>query len=143
MCKCDAAIGRLQSLRGACRARGGEANVGAMKLGIHLPQIGGNARDIARVAVRAEQSGYDSLWVSDHILVPESGGTIQKLEIMDPVPTLAYVAAITTRVRLATSVMVVPYRNAIALGKELATIDRLCGGRLVVGAASGWLEAEF
>lgn len=114
-----------------------------MKLGIHLPQIGGSAQDLAHVATRAEQTGYDSIWVSDHILVPESGGRIQKIEIMDPIPTLAYVAAITRRIRLATSVMVLPYRNAITLGKELATIDRLSGGRLIVGAASGWLEAEF
>ena len=114
-----------------------------MKLGIHLPQIGGSAQDLAHVATRAEQTGYDSIWVSDHILVPESGGRIQKIEIMDPIPTLAYVAAITRRIRLASSVMVLPYRNAITLGKELATIDRLSGGRLIVGAASGWLEAEF
>lgn len=114
-----------------------------MKVGIHLPQIGGGPEEIARVAIRAEQTGYSTIWLSDHILVPESGGTIPPFEILDPIPTLAYVAAITKTVRIATSVLVVPYRNAIVLGKELATIDRLSRGRLVVGAASGWLEAEF
>ena len=115
-----------------------------MKLGIHLPQMGGGtAEDIARVAVRAEQAGYHSLWVSDHLLVPETGGNLPPIEIMDPIPTLAFAAALTKNIRLATSVLVVPYRNAIHLGKELATLDRLCNGRLVVGAASGWLEAEF
>ncbi len=115
-----------------------------MKLGIHLPQMGGGtAEEIARVAVRAEQAGYHSIWVSDHLLVPETGGNIPPIEIMDPIPTLAYAAALTKTIRLATSVLVVPYRNAIHLGKELATLDRLSNGRLIVGAASGWLEAEF
>ena len=76
--------------------------------------------------------------------MPETtAGTIPPIEIMDPIPTLAYAAALTKTIRLATSVLVVPYRNAIHLGKELATLDRLSNGRLIVGAASGWLEAEF
>lgn len=114
-----------------------------MKVGIHLPQIGGGPEAIAHVAARAERTGYSTIWVSDHLLVPERGGSIPPIEILDPIPTLAYVAAITNRIRIATSVLVLPYRNAIVLGKELATIDRLSNGRLIVGAASGWLEAEF
>jgi probable F420-dependent oxidoreductase len=115
-----------------------------MKIGIHLPQMGGGtAEEIARVAIRAEQTGYHTIWVSDHLLVPESAGNLPPIEIMDPIPTLAYAAALTKTIRLATSVLVVPYRNAIHLGKELATLDRLSNGRLIVGAASGWLEAEF
>jgi len=115
-----------------------------MKIGLHLPQMGGSsADDIARVARRAEATGYASLWVSDHILVPDAGGTLPAIEIMEPIATLAYVAAITKTIRLATSVIVVPYRNAIHLAKELATLDRLAPGRIVAGVASGWLEAEF
>src|SRR5947208_2555544 len=114
-----------------------------MKVGLHLPQIGGNPEQLARVAKRAEEQGYDSLWVSDHILVPEMGGEIPPLELLDPIQTLSFVAAITNRIRLGTSVLVVPYRNAIHLGKELATVDQLSHGRLIVGVASGWLEPEF
>ncbi|MGO9453778.1 MAG: TIGR03619 family F420-dependent LLM class oxidoreductase [Candidatus Binataceae bacterium] len=115
-----------------------------MKIGLHLPQMGGGtADDIARVARRAEATGYASLWVSDHILVPDAGGTLPAIEIMEPIATLAYVAALTRTIRLATSVIVVPYRNAIHLAKELATLDRLAPGRIVAGVASGWLEAEF
>jgi probable F420-dependent oxidoreductase len=116
-----------------------------MRLGLHLPQIGPGATPerIAAVARRAEQTGYASLWVSDHILVPAAGGTLPAIEILEPVVTLAYAAAVTKSIRLATSVLVLPYRNAIHLAKELAALDRLCGGRLIVGAASGWLEAEF
>jgi probable F420-dependent oxidoreductase len=114
-----------------------------MKIGLHLPQIGGAAHDIAHVAKRAEQEGYESIWVSDHLMVPETGGRLPAIEIMEPIATLAYAAALTSRIKLATSVIVVPYRNAIHLAKELATLDRLSSGRVVAGVASGWLEAEF
>ncbi len=114
-----------------------------MKIGLHLPQIGGAAHDIAHVAKRAEQEGYESIWVSDHLIVPETGGRLPAIEIMEPIATLAYAAALTSRIKLATSVIVVPYRNAIHLAKELATLDRLSSGRVVAGVASGWLEAEF
>src|SRR5271167_44520 len=115
-----------------------------MKLGLHLPQLGRPRPDeIARCAAIAEQAGYESIWVSDHILVPSAGDTLPAIEIMEPLTTLAYVAAVTRRIKLATSVIVVPYRNAIHLAKELATIDLLSGGRVVAGVASGWLEAEF
>ncbi len=115
-----------------------------MRIGLHLPQMGSaTAEDLARVARRAEASGYASLWVSDHIVVPAAGGTIPAIEIMEPIATLAYVAAATSSIRLASSVIVVPYRNAIHLAKELATLDRLAPGRIAAGVASGWLEAEF
>lgn len=108
-----------------------------------MPQIGATVEEIGYAAKRAEQAGYESIWVSDHLLVPESGGRLPPIEIMEPIATLAYVAALTSRIKLATSVIVVPYRNAIHLAKELATLDRLSLGRVVAGVASGWLEAEF
>jgi probable F420-dependent oxidoreductase len=114
-----------------------------MKIGLHLPQFGASPDDIAQTARRAEQAGYESIWVSDHLVVPESGGRLPPIEILEPIATLAYVAAVTTRIKLATSVIVVPYRNAIHLAKELATLDRLSSGRVIAGVASGWLEAEF
>lgn len=114
-----------------------------MKIGLHLPQIGAATEQIAQAAERAEQTGYESIWVSDHLLVPESGGRLPPIEIMEPIATLAYVAALTSGIKIATSVIVVPYRNAIHLAKELATLDRLSSGRVVAGVASGWLEAEF
>jgi len=115
-----------------------------MKFGIHLPQVGGTPENIAHVARRAEESRYDSIWVSDHILMPGGrGGALPAIEILEPIATLAYAAAVTRTIRIGTSVIVVPYRNAIHLAKELATLDRLCGGRLIFGAGTGWLEAEF
>ncbi|MGC1676575.1 MAG: TIGR03619 family F420-dependent LLM class oxidoreductase [Candidatus Binataceae bacterium] len=118
-----------------------------MKLGLHLPQIGAAhenlAADIARIAVRAEAAGYASLWVSDHLLTPAAGASIAAVEIMEPIVTLAYAAAVTKTIRLGTSVIVVPYRGAIHLAKELATLDLLSRGRVIAGLASGWLEPEF
>ncbi|MGC2276456.1 MAG: LLM class flavin-dependent oxidoreductase, partial [Candidatus Binatus sp.] len=104
-----------------------------------MPQIGASPGQVADAARRAEQTGYESIWVSDHLLVPESGGRLPPIEILEPIATLAYVAAVTSRIKLATSVIVVPYRNAIHLAKELATLDRLSSGRVVAGVASGWL----
>lgn len=116
-----------------------------MKLGLHLPQVGAAAtpEHLAQVARRAEDEGFSSLWVSDHIVVPVTGSPLPSVEMIEPVTTLAYVAAVTKTIRLATSVLVVPYRNPFHLAKELATLDRLCHGRLIVGLASGWLEQEF
>ena len=118
-----------------------------MRLGLHLPQIGaGHERlgaDIARIAARAEDSGYASLWVSDHLLTPAAGATLAAVEILEPIVTLAYAAAATKTIRLGTSVIVVPYRGAIHLAKEFATLDLLSGGRVIAGLASGWLEPEF
>lgn len=118
-----------------------------MRLGLHLPQIGAGheklGADIARIAVRAEDAGYASLWVSDHLLTPAAGATLAAVEIMEPIVTLAYAAAATKTIRLGTSVIVVPYRGAIHLAKELATLDLLSGGRVIAGVASGWLEPEF
>jgi probable F420-dependent oxidoreductase len=111
-----------------------------------LPQIGAataSENEIAHAAKCAEQAGYESVWVSDHFMVPELGGPLPPIEIMEPIATLAYVAALTSRIKLATSVIVIPYRNAVHLAKELATLDRLSKGRVVAGVASGWLEAEF
>lgn len=118
-----------------------------MKLGLHLPQIGAAhenlGADIARIAARAEDAGYASLWVSDHLLTPAAGATLAAVEIMEPIVTLAYAAATTKTIRLGTSVIVVPYRGAVHLAKELATLDLLSGGRVIGGLASGWLEPEF
>jgi len=118
-----------------------------VKLGLHLPQIGAAhenlAADIARIAARAENAGYASLWVSDHLLTPAAGASIAAVEIMEPIVTLAYAAAVTKTIRLGTSVILVPYRGAIHLAKELATLNLLSGGRVIAGLASGWLEPEF
>ena len=116
-----------------------------MKLGIHLPQIGRKAGpdSIRRAAIQAEELGFDDVWVSEHIIVPKDGGYPPSPNFWDPVLTLTWAAAATSRVRLGTSVLVLPLRHPLPLAKELATLQNLSGGRLILGAGVGWLEAEF
>ena len=116
-----------------------------MKLGIHLPQIGRKAGpdSIRRAAVQAEDLGLDDVWVSEHIIVPKDGGYPPSPNFWDPVLTLTWAAAATRRVRLGTSVLVLPLRHPLPLAKELATLQNLSSGRLILGAGVGWLEAEF
>jgi probable F420-dependent oxidoreductase len=96
-----------------------------------------------RAMARAvEDLGFDSLWVSDHIIVPEGSGYIP--EMMDePLATLAFLAAETKHVMLGTSVLIVPYRDPVFAAKFLSTVDYLSNGRLIVGVGAGWLEQEF
>ncbi|HEX2943352.1 MAG TPA: LLM class F420-dependent oxidoreductase, partial [Rhodopila sp.] len=116
-----------------------------MKLGIHLPHIGRKAGPdpIRRAAMQAEALGFDDVWVSEHIIVPKDGGYPPSPNFWDPVLTLTWAAAVTSRVRLGTSVLVLPLRHPLPLAKELATLQNLSGGRLILGAGVGWLEQEF
>ena len=115
-----------------------------MKLGIHLPQYGRAASPeaITAVAVRAEALGLADVWVSDHIVQPASQ-TYPSPYLFDPLLTLAWVAAATTRIGLGTSVLVVPQYHPLHLANSLASLDRLSGGRLTVGVGVGWSAAEF
>jgi probable F420-dependent oxidoreductase len=115
-----------------------------MQLGIHLPHAGEQATPalIRRHAMRAEALGFDDVWVSEHIIVPRKEFPRSPL-FYDPVVTLSYVAAVTERVRLGTTVLVLPMRHPLPLAKELATLHNLSNGRLILGAGVGWLEPEF
>lgn len=116
-----------------------------MKLGICLPHYGrpievGRIFDVVR---RAEERGLDSVWVTDHVIVPRDAGVIYRDDMLDPLAMLPWLAGITERVLLGTSVVILPYRSPIPVAKLLASVDVLSGGRLIVGAAIGWLEGEF
>src|SRR5947199_105914 len=116
-----------------------------MKLGICLPHYGrpievGRLLEVAR---RAEDRGLDSVWVTDHVIVPEQANVIYREDMLDPLAVLPWLAGVTHRVALGTSVVILPYRSPIPVAKLLASVDVLSGGRLIVGAAIGWLEGEF
>ena len=115
-----------------------------MQLGIHLPHAGEQAtpEKIRRAAMRAEDLGLDDVWVSEHIIVPRATFPRSPL-FFDPVLSLTWAAAVTKRVRLGTSVLVLPMRHPLPLAKELATLQNFSEGRLILGAGVGWLEAEF
>src|SRR5580698_6995204 len=116
-----------------------------MRLGIHLPQIGRKAgpEGIKRAAIQAETLGFDDVWTSEHIITPAGAMYPPSPLFYDPVLTLTWAAAYTSRVGLGTSVLVLPMRHPLPLAKELATLQNLSGGRFILGAGVGWLEKEF
>jgi probable F420-dependent oxidoreductase len=116
-----------------------------MRLGIHLPHIGqkASAEAIRRAAVQAEELGFADVWVSEHIIVPKDRMYPPSAIFWDPVLTLTWAAAATRRVGLGTSVLVLPMRHPLPLAKELATLQNLSAGRLILGAGVGWMEDEF
>jgi probable F420-dependent oxidoreductase len=128
-----------------------------MKFGVTFANSGPRAEpeQAAGLARVAEELGFESLWTVEHVVVPanyrsaypysRSGkmpGT-EDVPIPDPLIWLAYVAASTRTIRLATGILILPQRNAVLLAKETATLDRLSGGRLLLGVGIGWLEEEF
>jgi len=115
-----------------------------MKLGVWIPNCRHLATpEIIRTAgVRAEQLGYDSIWVSDHVVVPRANIKNFGQAIFDPLVTLGVLAGATTRVSLGTTVLIVPYRNAVVTAKMVSSLDALSGGRVVLGVGAGWVAAE-
>ncbi len=116
-----------------------------MQIGIHLPHIGRKAGPdaIRRAAIQAEELGFADVWVSEHIIIPKGASYPPSPNFWDPVLTLTWAAAYTRRVKLGTSVLVLPMRHPLPLAKELATLQNLSQGRLILGAGVGWMEAEF
>lgn len=115
-----------------------------MRYGIAIPQANVFADPSAAKAIAraAEELGFDSVWVSDHIIVPEGSSYIPEV-MYEPLALLAWLAAETSHVVIGTSVLIAPYRNPVFTAKFLSTVDHLSGGRLVVGVGAGWLKEEF
>jgi probable F420-dependent oxidoreductase len=117
-----------------------------MKVGVFLPTylLPGTEREhaeqIRRFAVRAEELGFDSLFVTDHLLTAHR---FYRVSWLEPIATLAHVAALTTRVALGTSILVLPVRHPVVLAKEISSLQHLSGGRFVFGAGVGWYDKEF
>ena len=115
-----------------------------MRYGVAIPHANSFATPGAmRTMARAvEDLGFDSLWVSDHIIVPVGSGYIPE-NMYEPLAALTFLAAETRHVTLGTSVLIVPYRDPVFTAKFLSTVDSLSEGRLVVGVGAGWMEQEF
>lgn len=128
-----------------------------MKIGLHLGNNGpaASAESIATLAQRAEALGLDSVWVSDHVAIPTSITSTYPYgppgsfnpeaarNFWEPFAVLAYVAGLTRRLELGTSVIVVPQRPPLLIAKQWATLDALSGGRVILGVGAGWMREEF
>src|SRR5919201_6888100 len=115
-----------------------------LHLGVILPNYGDavDAERLAGVAVSAEQVGFDSGWVTDHVIVPEEhSGTYGA--IAEALVSLGFLAARTRTLELGVSALVVPQRHPLVALKQLTTLDLLSGGRIVTAVTAGWMEAEF
>jgi probable F420-dependent oxidoreductase len=98
---------------------------------------------ILECARAADESAIDELWVTDHIAIPPDDAEGSGGRYLDPLATLAFVAAATERVRIGSGVLVLPYRPPLPTAKWIATIQELCGNRLMLGVGAGWMRAEF
>jgi probable F420-dependent oxidoreductase len=128
-----------------------------VEYGITLPGTGPLATPeaLAAVATRAEAAGFTSLWATDHIALPlratsrypySPDGRMPwdpTVPYLDALTVLGWVGAVTRRVRLGTSILVLPMRHPLAVAKTVATLDHLSGGRMILGVGAGWLAEEF
>lgn len=116
-----------------------------MKVGVCIPHYGRpiEVSHLLEIARRAEDRGFDSVWVTDHIIVPKDLPILYRDHMLDPLAVLPWLAGVTSRIALGTSVIVLPYRSPVSVAKVLASVDALSGGRLIFGAATGWMAEEF
>jgi probable F420-dependent oxidoreductase len=110
---------------------------------------------ILKLATRADALRYHSVFVTDHVVIPKAIDSVYPYSAtgrvaadwtqgyLEPLTLMTYLAAATKRVRLGTSVLVIPYRNPVVTAKMLATLDVLSGGRVILGAGVGWMREEF
>lgn len=119
-----------------------------MKFGVCLTHYG---RKVERVELREavgeiERLGFDSIWVTDHVVIPEGvreAQLIYREHMLEAFTVFSYLAAVSQRAQLGSSIIVLAYRNPLVMAKMLASIDVLSGGRVIFGAAAGYMEGEF
>lgn len=128
-----------------------------IRIGVKLPSSGAIARraSLTGASIAAEAAGFDSVWVSDHVVMLRGVGSAYPFSASgaapwdgtepwyDAVVAMTAAAAVTARVEIGAAVLVLPMRNPVVLAKQLASIDALSGGRVAVGVGVGWLAEEF
>ncbi|MFT6433696.1 MAG: putative F420-dependent oxidoreductase [Candidatus Azotimanducaceae bacterium] len=116
-----------------------------MKIGVTLRNMGPQStREImARCCQRAEEIGFDSIWITDHIAIPPDDSQGSGGRYTDPLTTLAWLAGMTQSIYLGVGVLIAPYRSALPTAKQIATVQELSNNRLLLGIAVGWMDAEF
>ena len=120
-----------------------------MRLGLVHVNMGSMSTPATLVAAAraAEEAGFDSLWAGEHLVLPDPQAPPSPMDprapALDSLLALTWAAAHTTTIRLATGIVILPQRNPVVLAKEVATLDVLSGGRMILGIGAGYLEAEF
>jgi len=99
--------------------------------------------EIARIAVAADRLGFHHVTCSEHVAIPASVTPVRGARYYDPLATFGFLAAQTKNLRFVTHVLVLPYHHPLAIAKRYGTLDRLSGGRLILGVAAGWYAREF
>ena len=127
-----------------------------MRISCTVPTAGPLAtrENIVRLGTLIDRLGYDTIWVSDHVVIPRrvesrypynqdgTFGTPPDLPYYEPSAVMGVLAGATQRARIGTSVLVLPYRNPVLLAKTVASLDDLSGGRITLGVAVGWMRVE-
>jgi probable F420-dependent oxidoreductase len=120
-----------------------------MKFGLHSVNLHTCAypEAAARLGRAAEGAGFESLWVADHVVLPDpplpGRPMAPDMRLLDPLIALSFLAAHTARIRLATGVVILPQRQALVIAKQLASLDVLSNGRVIFGIGVGWCEPEM
>ena len=116
-----------------------------MKFGVVIRNMGPAAtrETLGACAKAAEEAGFDAAFVVDHLAIPPDQTEGSDGRYFEPLTTLAYFAALTEKIRLGISVLVFPYRPAVYMAKQIATLQELSGERIILGAGVGWLRPEF
>ncbi|MFF4803294.1 LLM class flavin-dependent oxidoreductase [Streptomyces sp. NPDC001351] len=116
-----------------------------MRIGVNVPNFGpgANRDNLARWAKAVEGLGFDLLMLSDHVAITSDVAKQYPAPFYEPVTTLAWLAGITDRIKLGTTVLVAPYRHPLLVARMAANLQQLSGGRLILGVGVGWAREEF
>ena len=120
------------------------SRVNNMDLGIALPILANiDVKDQLKIAIRAEELGFKSVWASDHIVIPEEWKGRFSDIFPDPFIILTAISQNTSKIKIGTSAIILPYRNPLIIAKMCSTLDQFCNGRLICTVAPGWMQEEF
>lgn len=116
-----------------------------MDIGVTLRNMGeqSTADTMSTCALAAEDAGMESVWVVDHIAIPPDDAEGSGGRYVDPLVSLAWLAGVTTRIRVGVGVLILPYRPQLPTAKQVASIQELSAGRLLLGVGLGWMDPEF
>ncbi len=128
-----------------------------MRFGFPIPTRGalGTLETVSRLARAADEYEYDSIWITDHVVIPKAttsrypysaDGSLDVAaaqHYLEPLTVMSYLASVAERPAIGSSVLILPYRNPVVVAKMVATLDVLTGGRVILGVGVGWMEEEF